>query len=113
MTIATLLFAFVPEFGFGWMLLAGIANGMMFTVTMSLPLDVADSPIDVGAAAGMMLFVGYLITASAPSALGWVRDTTGSFDLVLLAFPIAAGCFCLLAMTLSPARLQRGIRAQP
>jgi CP family cyanate transporter-like MFS transporter len=113
MTIATLLFAFVPEFGFGWMLLAGIANGMMFTVTMSLPLDVADSPIDVGAAAGMMLFVGYLITASAPSALGWVRDLTGNFDLVLLAFPIAAGLFCLIAMTLSPARLQRGIRASP
>jgi CP family cyanate transporter-like MFS transporter len=110
MTVATLLFAVVPEFGFGWMLLAGIANGMMFTVTMSLPLDVADSPIDVGAAAGMMLFVGYLITACAPSALGWVRDMTGSYELVLLAFPIAAACFCLLAMTLSPARLQRGIR---
>jgi CP family cyanate transporter-like MFS transporter len=110
MTLATLLFALVPAFGFEWMLLAGIANGMMFTVTMSLPLDVADSPIDVGAAAGMMLFIGYLITACAPSALGWVRDLTGSFDLVLLAFPVAAGLFCLIAMTLSPARLQRGIR---
>ena len=110
MVLATLLFALVPAYGFEWMLLAGIANGMMFTVTMSLPLDVADSPIDVGAAAGMMLFAGYLLTATAPSALGWVRDLTGSFDLVLLAFPVSAALFCLLAMTLSPARLQRGIR---
>ena len=31
------------------------------------------------------------------------------FDLVLLTFPVAASLFCLLAMTLSPARLQRGI----
>jgi nucleoside transporter len=108
--IRYLFFAFGDTDSGTWMLLAGIANGMMFTVTMSLPLDVADSPIDVGAAAGMMLFVGYLITACAPSALGWVRDLTGSFDLVLLAFPVAAGLFCLLAMTLSPARLQRGIR---
>ena len=110
MTTATLLFALAPSLGLVWMLGVGLANGAMFTVTMSLPLDVADSPIDVGAIAGMMLFVGYLITAIAPSALGWVRDVTGSFDLVLLVFPAAAACFCLLALTLSEQRLRRGIR---
>ena len=110
MVAATLALAFAPSFGLAAMLVVGLANGAMFTLTMSLPLDVADSPIDVGAVAGMMLLFGYLVTAAAPSALGWVRDVTGSFDLVLLAFPVAAACFLLLTLTLSEERLRRGVR---
>ena len=75
-----------------------------------LPLDVADSPVDVGAVAGMMLFIGYLFTAAAPSLLGAVRDATGSFDIVLLVFPVAASLFLVCALTLSTARLRRGVR---
>ena len=38
----------------------------------------------------LLLGIGYLFTAAAPSLLGAVRDVTGSFDLVLLVFPAAA-----------------------
>ena len=88
-----------------WMLLGGLANGAMFTLAMSLPLEVADSAIDVGAAAAMMLFFGYLMTALVPSLLGGVRDLTGNFDLVMLCFPAAAVLFLICASLLSPARL--------
>ena len=88
-----------------WMLVGGLANGAMFTLAMSLPLEVADSALDVGAAAAMMLFFGYLMTALAPSLLGGVRDLTGNFDLVMLCFPIAAVLFLICASLLSPARL--------
>jgi cyanate permease len=82
----------------------------MFTLTMSLPLDVADRPVDVGAVAGMMLFIGYLATATAPSLLGALRDVTGNFELVLLVFPACAVLFVACAATLSVARLRRGVR---
>ena len=110
MVVATLLLALAPGGAVVWILLAGFANGAMFTLTMSLPLDVADHPVDVGAVAGMMLFIGYLVTAAAPSLLGGVRDATGSFDIVLLVFPIAASLFLVCALTLSAARLRRGVR---
>ena len=110
MVVATLLLALAPGGAIVWILFAGFANGAMFTLTMSLPLDVADSPVDVGAVAGMMLFIGYLFTAAAPSLLGAVRDATGSFDIVLLVFPVAASLFLVCALTLSTARLRRGVR---
>ena len=110
MVVATLLLAVAPGGAIVWILFAGFANGAMFTLTMSLPLDVADHPVDVGAVAGMMLFIGYLFTAAAPSMLGAVRDATGSFDIVLLVFPVAASLFLVCALTLSAARLRRGVR---
>lgn len=110
MVAATLLLALAPSGAVVWILFAGFANGAMFTLTMSLPLDVADHPIDVGAVAGMMLFIGYLFTAAAPFLLGALRDATGNFDLVLLVFPLAAVLFLACVSTLSAARLQRGVR---
>jgi CP family cyanate transporter-like MFS transporter len=87
-----------------------VANGAMFTLTMSLPLDVADRPVDVGAVAGMMLFIGYIATAVAPAVLGGVRDLTGDFDIVLAVFPVCAAAFLACSATLSPERLRRGVR---
>jgi len=101
----TVLLIVAPAQAEIWMLLGGLANGAMFTLAMSLPLEVADSALDVGAAAAMMLFFGYLMTALAPSLLGGVRDLTGNFDLVMLCFPVAAVLFFICASLLSPARL--------
>ena len=53
--VAVLLIV-APEQAEIWMLVGGLANGAMFTLAMSLPLEVADSALDVGAAAAMMLF---------------------------------------------------------
>ena len=101
----TVLLIVAPAQAQLWMLLGGLANGAMFTLAMSLPLEVADTAIDVGAAAAMMLFFGYAITALAPWLLGGVRDLTGSFDLVLLCFPAVAVLFLVCASLLSPTRL--------
>ncbi len=110
MVIATLLLALVPSGAVVWILFAGFANGAMFTLTMSLPLDVADRPVDVGAVAGMMLFFGYLATATAPFLLGAMRDAMGNFDLALLVFPLCALLYVGCVSTLSSARLRRGVR---
>lgn len=70
----------LPGFGYGWALVAGVAQGGMFALVMTLPLDLEQRPERVAALVGMMLGVGYTIGATGPFVLGAARDLTGSFD---------------------------------
>ena len=63
----------------------GIAIGPLFPLTMTLPLDAAERPAEVAALAGMMLGVGYTLSATSPLLLGALRDATGGFTAVLWA----------------------------
>jgi MFS transporter, CP family, cyanate transporter len=72
-----------PSGAYGWSLLAGTAQGGMFALTMTLPLDLEHDRARLGSLIAMMLGGGYTLAAIAPFALGAVRDTTGSFDAVL------------------------------
>jgi MFS transporter, CP family, cyanate transporter len=83
----------VPELAYGFALLAGVAQGGMLALVMTLPLDLEDDPARVGALVGMMLGFGYTIAAISPFVLGGVRDVTGSFDAVLWA---VAAVLCAL-----------------
>lgn len=73
----------LPGAAYGWALLAGMAQGAMFALVMTLPLDFEERPERVGALVAMMLGVGYTIAALSPFLLGAIRDVTGSFDAVL------------------------------
>jgi CP family cyanate transporter-like MFS transporter len=72
-----------PALGYAWALLAGIAQGAMFALVMTLPLDLEKGRERVGALVAMMLGLGYTTAAISPFVLGAVRDVTGSFDAVL------------------------------
>jgi len=111
-TGAVVLVAF-PGIAYAGALLAGIAQGGLFALVMTLPLDFERTPKHVGALVAMMLGLGYTIGAIAPFLLGAVRDATGSFDAVLwlAAGFLAVQFFLLLALTRrhpSEARLSRG-----
>jgi CP family cyanate transporter-like MFS transporter len=93
----------------GWMVVMGLANGALFALLMTLPLDVADEPSQVGAVAGMMLGVGYCLAALAPLALGAVRDATGSYVTALWAVGGAIALLFLVSLLLTPERLRRGV----
>jgi CP family cyanate transporter-like MFS transporter len=103
----------VPELGVAWAAILGLALGMVFPLVLTLPLDVADEPAQVGSVAALMLLGGYILSSIGPFVLGAVRDVSGSFvaSLWLLAAVGVAqvGC-CLL---LSPGRLRHGIRRVP
>ena len=91
----------VPGLAYAGALLAGIAQGGLFALVMTLPLDFERTPARVGALVAMMLGLGYTIGATAPFLLGAVRDATGSFDAVLwlAAGFLMAQFFALLALT--------------
>jgi CP family cyanate transporter-like MFS transporter len=103
--VAALGIVLVPSAAWLWAALYGGINGGAFALIMTLPLDVADRPEEVGAAAGMVLGVGYTLTALSPLVLGAVRDATGSFTGSLWIVVGAVAAFLVLAATLSPARL--------
>ena len=72
-----------PEPAGSWAVLLGVAIGPLFPLTMTLPLDAAERPAEVAALAGMMLGVGYTLSALSPLLLGAIRDLSGGFDRVL------------------------------
>lgn len=98
----------VPGAAWLWVLLAGLAIGGLFPIVLTLPLDAAERPAEVGAVAAMMLFGGYLIGATAPLGLGAVRDASGSFTTTLWLIAAAATAMLALCASMSRERLHAG-----
>jgi cyanate permease len=73
---------------------------------MTLPLDAAARPAEVGAYSGVMLSVGYLMSAIAPATLGATRDATGNFSATMLLLVAVSVVMLAISMTLSPLRLR-------
>jgi CP family cyanate transporter-like MFS transporter len=113
LVVGLLGFVLWPDGAWVWVVLAGMAFGGMFPLVITLPLDVATRPADVGAVAGMMLFVGYIIGATAPLGLGAVRDITGSFTATLWLMVVAGAGLLLLCSALSRERLRAGTDGRP
>jgi MFS transporter, CP family, cyanate transporter len=66
-----------------WPALAGLAVAGLFAMSLVLPADIAPRGF-TGAAAGMVLGIGYAASAAGPVIAGVVRDVTGSFQAALL-----------------------------
>jgi CP family cyanate transporter-like MFS transporter len=69
----------LPGGAWVWSVCAGVASAGMFSLVLTLPLDIEHDARRVGALIGMMLGFGYVIGAASPLVLGVVRDATGSF----------------------------------
>jgi CP family cyanate transporter-like MFS transporter len=95
----------LPGSGWGWAVLLGVGIGPLFPLTMTLPLDAADDPRTVAALAGMMLGIGYTLSAGSPLALGAVRDLAGGFGPVLWVLVAAAAVLVLVDASFSRERL--------
>jgi CP family cyanate transporter-like MFS transporter len=103
---ALLGISLLPDAGMAWAVGAGIAAGGTFALAMTLPLDVAHSPGDVGAVAALMLCGGYAISSLGPFGLGAVRDATGSFTASLWVLVGIAVLLIAVSLMLSPRRLR-------
>jgi CP family cyanate transporter-like MFS transporter len=100
-----------PGAGFAWAAMIGAAIGLLFPSMMTMPLDVADHPEDVGAMAALMLGGGYTVAALGPFLLGVIRDVAGSFSLAMwVLFAITAMVLAVALLTTND-RLRRRPRA--
>jgi MFS transporter, CP family, cyanate transporter len=96
-----------PGAGWLWAVILGIAIGPLFPLTMTLPLDASDRPSEVASLAGMMLGIGYSMSAVSPLLLGAIRDLTGGFTAVLWTLAAVAALLVAVDASVSPARLAR------
>jgi MFS transporter, CP family, cyanate transporter len=90
-----------------WPALAGAGISGLFAMSLVLPADIAPAG-RTGAAAGMVLAIGYAAAALGPVIAGVVRDVTGSFDATLHLLPVIAVVTIVLsalAPELSPTRI--------
>jgi CP family cyanate transporter-like MFS transporter len=84
-----------------WPMLAGAGVAALFAMTLVLPTDVAPAG-SVGAAAGMVLAIGYAGSALGPVLAGAVRDLTGGFETALATLPVIGLLTLLLAAAVPP-----------
>ena len=101
-----------PDLAVLWAISGGIGLGILFPVSLTLPLDVSNDPAEAGRYVGMVLTVGYVIAGLTPALLGGLRDVIGSFAGSL--WVLVAASLVLLGVTtlISPTRLraERGRR---
>ena len=100
----------LPTGAFAWIVVLGLALGMVFPLVLTLPLDVTDAPGQVGSVAALMLLGGYMLSSLGPFVLGAARDATGDFAASLWLLVVVAVALVGCCGLLSPARLRHGIR---
>lgn len=103
--VASLGFVAVPSGAWVWTVVGGFSIGVIFPLTLTLPLDVADRPAQVGAVAGLMLGAGYTLSALGPLSLGAARDATGNFTLSLWLLVVTSAALVITCTAVTPARL--------
>lgn len=108
-------FGFVefPGAAWVWAVCSGVASAGMFSLVLTLPLDLEHDARRVGALVGMMLGLGYAIGAVSPLVLGAVRDATGSFTSSLWLI-VGFSAALLVAVAVAPTgRRSRVASAHP
>lgn len=108
-TVAFIGINAVPDLTVAWVVLLGLALGAIFPLVLTLPLDVADEPSQVGAVAALMLFGGYVLSSLGPFVLGLIRDATGGFGASLWMLAALSVVFVACCLPLSASRLHRGV----
>lgn len=102
-----------PAGGWAWAALLGAGNGLLFPSVMMMPLDVADSPAEVGAMSALMLCGGFTISATGPFIFGLIRDLTGSFTLAMTVIAVLTGVLLAAFVFTTQEALRRDPRQRP
>lgn len=95
--IGTTGLAAMPDFGWLWAGVVGLAIGAQFTVSLTLPLDLAPTRASLAATAAIIVGIGSVIGSVTPTALGAVRDLSGSFAASSWSLAGLAACLFVAA----------------
>jgi CP family cyanate transporter-like MFS transporter len=90
-----------------WAAICGVANGALFALNLTLPLDAGGGRAEVGLLTAKMLGAGYVIAAISPFALGAVRDGLGSFTGAMWVLVATSAVLCLAILALGRPRRRR------
>jgi MFS transporter, CP family, cyanate transporter len=68
-----------------WVVVLGLGIGGLFPLALTLPLDYSVDADEAGRLTAMTFFVGYLVAATGPVAVGALRDATGGYAVPFVA----------------------------
>lgn len=85
-----------------WVSVLGLGLGAVFPLALTLPVDLADDPHEVGRLAAIMLLGGYVLSAVGPVLLGVLRDLLGDFGAGLWLLVATAAGLALASWRLIP-----------
>jgi MFS transporter, CP family, cyanate transporter len=68
-----------------WVVALGIGAGGLFPLALTLPIDNSADEEEAGRLTAMTFFVGYLLSALGPFAVGGLRDVTGGYLIPFVA----------------------------
>lgn len=104
--IGVIGFTLAPSLGVLWAIIGGAGSAANFAMVMTLPLDAASRPVEVGGYTALMLGGGYLIASAAPTILGATRDLTGSFEATMWLLVAATVLLVAVSVLATPERLR-------
>jgi CP family cyanate transporter-like MFS transporter len=81
-----------------WVVVLGLGVGGLFPLALTLPLDYSADAEEAGRLTAMTFFVGYVVAAVGPVAVGALRDATGGYAVPFVA--LAALSVGMLAASL-------------
>jgi CP family cyanate transporter-like MFS transporter len=64
-----------------WVVVLGLGIGGLFPLALTLPLDYSADAEEAGRLTAMAFFVGYIVAAVGPVAVGALRDATGGYAI--------------------------------
>lgn len=85
-----------------WVCVLGLGQGAAFSLALVLLVDYAKTPGGSGRLAAMTFFVSYTIASFGPTAMGALRDLTGSFEGIWLLMVLLTLVQIALAMQMRP-----------
>jgi CP family cyanate transporter-like MFS transporter len=85
-----------------WVVVLGLGVGGLFSLALTLPLDYSADAEEAGRLTAMTFFVGYIVAAVGPVAVGALRDATGGYTVPFVALAALSASMLVASFQFRP-----------